>query len=321
MGLRKNIKYWEISLKHPEPVGDEYYISDQIIIEDKTLIQKIERLRDLIISYCVIIDKSKKVAEKILDEIYQIIISIDKIQYMEFIAFWKALDMSFSIFKNLPNQKIILAEILEKYCQRRKKLYDKLGYSNVTVQALYDSGASRKKGSSGIKKVLDLAYKILELKENQHLSTIADIKKYKLGYFLPDQGDKILFKDFCQKFKLKYQFGKVHHGKEPDIVLKRNKHFFIIEAKHIKEAGGAQNKQIVEAIEFIRYSEKSKFIHYLTFMDGVYFNNFIWASHQKNSKVNKQKEDIERYLRTNPSNFFLNTAGLKELFKDLTSLK
>lgn len=120
MGLRKNIKYWEISLKHPEPVGDEYYISDQIIIEDKTLIQKIERLRDLIISYCVIIDKSKKVAEKILDEIYQIIISIDKIQYMEFIAFWKALDMSFSIFKNLPNQKIILAEILEKYCQRRK---------------------------------------------------------------------------------------------------------------------------------------------------------------------------------------------------------
>ena len=91
------------------------------------------------------IEKDEKSASKILDEIHGIIISRDKIQYTEFIAFWKALDMSYSVFKKLPNQKFILEGLLQKYRERRRKLYDRLGYSNVTVQALYDCGASRKK--------------------------------------------------------------------------------------------------------------------------------------------------------------------------------
>ena len=318
MVLKRNIEYWQISLKNPEPAADEYYIFDEVIIEDKELIQKIERLRELIISYCVMLNKDKKAAEKILDEIYELIISIDKIQYTEFIAFWKALDMSFSVFKKLPNQKLILAELLEKYCLRRRQLYDKLGYSNVTVQALYDSGASRKKGTAGIIKVLDLTSKILGLKKDEHLKTIKEVETYNQGYFLPDKGDKRLFKLFCKRFNIAYQFGKDHQGKEPDIVLKIGNHFFIIEAKHIKESGGAQDKQIVETIEFIKYSENSKFIHYLSFMDGVYFNNFIWIPPENSTKVNRQKEDIEKYLKDNPTNFFVNTAGLKEIFKDLS---
>lgn len=159
MVLKRNLEYWQISLKNPEAAVDEYYIFNEVIIEDKELIRKVERLRELIISYCVMLEKDKKAAGEILNEIYEIIISNDKIQYTEFIAFWKALDMSFSVFKKLPNHKIILAELLETYCLRRRQLYEKLGYSNVTVQALYDSGVSRKKGTAGIIKVLDLASK------------------------------------------------------------------------------------------------------------------------------------------------------------------
>ena len=51
MALRENKYYWEESLKHPEPIGDEYYISDDIIVHDKDLIKKIERLRELIIRF------------------------------------------------------------------------------------------------------------------------------------------------------------------------------------------------------------------------------------------------------------------------------
>ena len=105
--------------------------------------------------------------------------------------------MSFSVFKKLPNQKVILAELLEKYCLRRRKLYDKLGYSNITVQALYDSGASRKEGMAGIIKVLNLASKILNLKEEEHLKTIKEVETHSRGYFLTDKGDKKLFKLFC----------------------------------------------------------------------------------------------------------------------------
>mgnify|MGYP001626413985 CR=1 FL=1 len=321
MTLKRNLEYWEISLKNPEPVVDEYYIFDEIIIEDKKLIQKVERLRELIISYCVMLDKDKKAAEKILNEIYEIITSVDKIQYTEFIAFWKALDMSFSVFRKLPNQKVILAELLEKYCSRRRQLYDKLGYSNVTVQALYDSGASRKIGTAGIIKILDLASKILGLKKDEHLKTIEKVKTCNRGYFLPDKEDNRLFELFCKRFNITYQFGKDHQGKKPDIVLKIGDHFFIIEAKHIKESGGAQDKQIDEVIKFIKYSENSEFVHYLSFIDGIYFNNLIWIPPKDSTKINKQKEDIEKYLRDNPNNFFVNTAGLKEIFEDLSKNK
>lgn len=256
-----------------------------------------------------------KILDEILDEIYEIIISMDKIQYTEFIAFWKVLDMSYSIFKKLPNPKFILEGLLQKYCERRRKLYDKVGYSNVTVQALYDSGASRKKGASGIIKLVNLIQKTLG--NIHHVKTISTLRTVPIGYFLPDKGGKYLFEEFCKKFEVQYKFGKDHQGKEPDMVLKVNHYFFIIEAKHIKESGGSQDKQIVETIEFIKYSEDKNDIHYLSFMDGVYFNNFIWVK-DDNNKVGRQKKAIEKYLDENENNFFVNTTGLITLLNDLS---
>ncbi len=323
MNLKTNLEYWHISLQNQEPVIDEYYINDEIIIEDEEFVKKVKRLRELITSYCVIIEKNEKVSTEILDEIYEIIASIDKIQYTEFVAFWKVLDMSFSVFKQLPNQKIILSELLKKYCLHRRELYDECGYSNVIMQALHDSGTSRKKGESGIIKILNLAEEILG--PIKHLEKIKyfDKDEFKLGYFLPDKGDEKIFDSFCEKFKVNYEFGINHQGKRPDIVFKIEDHFFIIEAKHIKESGGAQDKQIVELIEFIKHSEHSKNIHYISFMDGVYFNNFISISFQKsynqnkNQKLHKQKKDIEKHLCNNKNNFFVNTFGLKSIFEDI----
>ncbi len=97
--------------------------------------------------------------------------------------------------------------------------------------------------------------------EIPHIEDVDTLTRYPLGYFQPDKGAKFLFKEFCNKFKIQYEFGKYHQEKEPDMVLKVNYHFFIIEAKHIKEAGGAQDKQIAELIEFIRYSEENKTLH------------------------------------------------------------
>jgi hypothetical protein len=315
MALKENKYYWEISLRNPEPAVDDFYIFDEVIVSDKDLIKKVERLRELIISYCVITEKDKSTAAKILDEIYNIIISIDKIQYTEFVAFWKALDISYSVFKTLPNQKTILNELLQKYCERRRKLYDKLGYSNVTVQALYDSGTSRKKGVSGNDKLISLVLKIVRINV-PHVRNMSELMASSPAYFLPDKGDKALFEEFCKNYKIRYVFGKDHQGKEPDIVFKINNRFFIIEAKHIKESGGAQDKQIVELIEFIKYSEDPDTIHYISFMDGVYFNNFILVKDSNDTKVNRQKKAIEENLIKHKKNFFVNTAGLLSLFED-----
>lgn len=314
MTLKDNFFYWQISLENPEPVQDKYYIFDELIIEDKDLIRKVERLRELIISYCVLLEKKSKVIEDIFKEIYSIIISIDKIQYHEFIAFWKVLDLSYSVFKKLPNKKDILKEILIEYCRRRRRHYDRIGYSNVTVQALYDVGTSRKKGSAANYKIIDM------IKTNFHNSIHAknfhELKSNNIAYCLPDRGDKTLFEVFCKKYNIKYEFGKQHQGKVLDFVLKIGKNIFLIEAKHMKEGGGAQNKQIVEIIDFIKYQEASDNIHYVTFLDGVYFNKFS-KTYIQSSKIKRQKDDIIKNLERNKNNFFVNTIGLKSLFQDL----
>ncbi|GIW23731.1 MAG: hypothetical protein KatS3mg068_2738 [Candidatus Sericytochromatia bacterium] len=319
MVLKENKYYWTVSLNHPEPAADDYYIFDQVIVSDKNLIQKIERLRELIISYCVMIEKDKNSASKILDEIHKIIVSIDKIQYTEFIAFWKAFDMSYSVFKKLPNQKFILEGLLQEYCERRRKLYDKLVYSNVTVQALYDSGSSRKKGTSGIEKIKEIMKSIFG--DIPKANSINDIKRLNLTYLLPDSGDIDLFLKFLDNFNLKFPYGRGKQNKMPDFLLKCGKHILIIEAKHLKEPGGEQNKSMSELIDFIQQNENDPKIHYVSFIDGVYFNLLISppvSRRKKENKIQQQRNDIESSLETYKNNFFVNTAGLKTLLNDLS---
>ncbi len=311
--MKENIYYWTISLNNPERIIDDFYFFDEIIVDNGETIESIQQLRELITCYCVIKKLDKDASAKIVDSILNIIVSVDRIQYTEFIAFWKVLDLSYSIFKKLDNKKQILTELLDKYCERRYKLYDKLGYSNTIVQALYDSGASRKKGDVGIDKVLNILKSVIQ---NPIRATKMNILLgSKIAYFLPDKNDKKLFENFLKSLNIRYKFGSVHQGKRPDIVVKINDKFIIIEAKHIKEKGGAQDKQVLELIEFIKYSEAAHNIHYVSFMDGLYFNNFIFE--QTDNKVIRQKEMIEDLLSKNKNNFFVNTVGLKELLKDI----
>jgi hypothetical protein len=315
--LRQNLDYWEISLKNPEPIIDEYYTFNRLIVQNQNLIQKVERLRELITTYCVLLEIDKQALGKILDEIYTITLH-KNIQYTEFIAFWKTLDLSYSSFGRLPEQdrKLILHKILEEYCEKRRKLYDELGYSNIVVQALYDSGVSRKKGKAGIQKIVNLI--LQKLKSSQIFRTIDELRNQILGYFLPDQ-NKVLFDKFIANYNIEYRFSQTYQGKLPDVVLKAKDHFFIIEAKHINETGGAQDKQIAELISFINQREPSQNIHYVAFLDGLYFNYFI--NPPQGSKLSQQKEDIENCLKRNHSNFFVNTAGFVNLLKDLSEVR
>lgn len=325
MALKSNLEYWEHSLKHPEPIFEEYYVKDNLIVENKDLIEKVERLRELIISYCVVIEKNEETAQEILDEIYNIITLVENINYSEFVAFWNAMDISHSIFEKMDNKKEVLKELLSEYCKRRRKIYDRLGYSNITVQALYDSRSSRKQGNSGGDKLENIVKK-KELLNATHIDNLNDFKNKDCCYFLPDGKDKKLlklFKDFIEKYGLNYEFGKNSQNKVPDMVLKIYDNIFIIEAKHIKEGGGAQDKQMKEIIEFIKYEESNKNIHYTSFIDGIYFNKFIKEidtnenGNTKRNKVQDQIKDIEKHLKNSKNNFFVNTEGFKRLLKDI----
>ncbi len=326
--LRYNFYYWNESLKYKENIFDDSYFINQIIVNDEELISRVEKLRELIVTYCVLKEEqgnTEAVLQKIFNNILNLIESAEQIQYTEFVAFWKTLDISYSTFKDYSNEekKDILKSILELYCENRRKIYDRLGYTNTTVQVLYDAGASRKKGKLGIKKIETLLENILNISNTEYLKVenLKDFEGKKICYLLPDsnKSDKEIFDDFTKRKHLDYRFGREHQNKYPDIVIKICEHYFIIEAKHIKESGGAQDKQIVEIIEFIKYSENVDNIHYVSFLDGIYFNKFISLKDKDNkNKVLSQIRDIENALKYNKNNFFVNTYGLKLLIEDAT---
>ena len=97
----------------------------------------------------------------------------------------------------------MLHKILEEYCEKRRKLYDELAYSNVMVQALYDSGVSRKKGKAGTQKITNLI--LQKLKNSQTFRTIDELKGQILGYFLPDK-NKAFFDEFIENYNIEYRF-------------------------------------------------------------------------------------------------------------------
>jgi hypothetical protein len=110
MPVRENAYYWEYSLEHPEPedLEEEAYIHDQLIVEDPEYLREVNRLRELLTTYCTLSkfsgdrssltqeekytllpfnDKphgnSSAIYEKILQEVDRIIMGVQNIQYTE----------------------------------------------------------------------------------------------------------------------------------------------------------------------------------------------------------------------------------------------
>ena len=310
MVLKENILYWKHSLENKEPLEEECYIFDEIIINEETFIKKVEQLRKLISEFCGSIDI--KLKEKIFNEIYEIIENTENIQHHEFIAFWKVLGTTFSTYKSFTKEKKRerLKQLLLKYCQMRFNEYNNLNYSNITIQALYDKGASRRTGKATNKKIIDI---LNEYYENvQEAKSINEFEEYKISFFrLDTKSGKDLLDDFCEK----HQINQLLSEKSFNITIKIGDHIFLVKTKHMKETGGTQNSKVVELIDFIIYSEESNKIHYITFIDGIFFNRF--SDKLITGKTKSHKESIEKTLKNNNNNFFVNTAGLKSILKDL----
>jgi hypothetical protein len=315
MALKDNIEYWQISLEHPEMPGEDDYIRDIVIIEKEDYCQSVNLLRQLITTYCTLIEINKKSQ---LDEIAKIIDSIicniENIQYTEFISYWKCLDTTYSIYRKLDEGSRLntLKAFLKKYCENRGKLYDRMGYTHVIQQALYDSASARSQSVTGRVKVKRLLNSVVG--EVQVAWSEVDFGKDVLWILFPDE-NKDGFTHLMQQLNVKYQFGKTHQGKLPDVVIKIGESLFVLEAKHVKESGGAQDKQIKELIDFIMQRESNEIpIYYVAFLDGTYFNRFIKP--RNGTKLYNQLQAIEEALRQYKRSYFVNTAGLTALLED-----
>ena len=215
----------------------------------------------------------------------------------------------------MQQRLILLREILQRYCKNRKERYDQLGYTHVIQQALYDSVVSRKQGTAGIQKIRQIIERVEQESQVkiQKAPTVDKLTRLEYGFYPISKKD---FKKLIEEFEITYEFGQKKQAKIPDLVIKIKDRLLILEAKHIKESGSAQNNQIDELIKFISQKEK-ELISYVAFLDGRYFNKFRDTSSA--DKVRRQREAIEKALKDYPNNYFVNTAGLRKLLEDLLS--
>lgn len=193
------------------------------------------------------------------------------------------------------------------------------------IQALIDKTSSRKKGQAGEKKLLGL----LKKKGYVYSEMFDDFMKHgkSVSKFKGDFSLKGVLKNF------NVSIGKESQNKKMDLCIKKGKRIYFLEAKHISISGGAQNKQIKELIDIVKFDINNKNYHQISFLDGVYFNMlFISKNGAKRAfikeqveeeeedvrevlnKIQSQKADILEALKLNKNNYFINTAGFKKLF-------
>ncbi|OGE80568.1 MAG: hypothetical protein A2660_00190 [Candidatus Doudnabacteria bacterium RIFCSPHIGHO2_01_FULL_45_18] len=319
-----NLELFEYSLKNPEPLIDEAYVKSENIIlakygkkPNKLMVTNIELLENIVAYKVALKSGNSKALREAIDNI-RVCLKTTGINYSEFPSFWAVTDVSHSSYKKLSESEQIefLENVLKKYIKHRHPIYSGYGYTHSTLQVGKDAKAHKQSGVLGIKKVCS----ILNKKRFHALGDLSlkNLKAKNLVYISTDKTGKKLFKEIIKQYSISFMWGKKSDDKMPDILFKIKNHFFIVEHKHMKEGGGGQNKQINEVIKFISYSEprSSKRIHYITFLDGLYFN-LLNRTFKKKSKVPTQVANIKKALRQNENNYFVNTAGFKELLEQV----
>jgi len=318
----KNIDLFNLCIENKEPYLDKYYSkkATPIITEDllsqNDLMNASLSILENISAYKIAIDsKNKTMQESILNNILDYL-NIKGINFTEFVSYWAVKDVSYSVYKKtlITNElkKDFLKNILPKYIKERHSLYSKHGYSFSTIQVLNDSKAHKENSSSGKNKVSDIlnSFNFKKLEDN-NLNNFLNKDSI---YIYPDNDGKKIFKDIINYFNINFKWSNKHEGKQTDFLFKKNNKIFIMEHKHMKESGGGQDKQMSEIIDFISYRDKN--VHYISFLDGIYFNLLV-DNKIKSGKPFTQKNDIINILYKNYQNYFVNTYGFIKLLENL----
>jgi len=321
--IENNLNLFEYSLDNREPFIDDYYLKsgNLLISEDPQKPTELMRTNAALIEAITAYNFVKKHGNKaaVLDALEAVLIAVKSrnINYSEFVSFWPVVDISHSIFikMNHKEQLETLENIVEKYIELRHPYYLAYGYSSTTLQVGKDAKAHKESGGLGVHKVAAIlntvGFKHVDADSVEDFIGAGDKK-----YIEADKKGKKLFKKLLTAYDIRFLWSNKKEKKLPDVLIKFKDHIFIVEHKHMKESGGGQDKQINEIISLISFQEKNPKIHYISFLDGIYFNLFA-KKDMNNGKILTQLKNIKKYLDMNPQNYFVNTAGFKKLIDGL----
>lgn len=298
--MKNNLHYFKISQENLENLLDDFYIFDKQNVNLKQYVKNIKNIKDLLITIKTLQDRKEKpaVTEKYFKDLQEILNKFSNCS--EFVCFVNACDNTLEAIKNDIG---LLKKITEKYFQSRT-LNEVV--PEEWVQAILDTNASRRKGKCG------------EIKLKNILVNSGFIELENWEEFFVENKCVVSFsksfnlKNVRKNLKIKIQTKK--QNKTLDLIIKSGNRIFLLEAKHLNVSGGEQDKQISELIEILGLKENNPAISYISFLDGNYSNRIL-NQQVGGSKLETQRAEIAKNLKENPRNFWLNTAGFKELFK------
>jgi hypothetical protein len=300
--ILNNLDYFNISKNNLEPHLDEFYIFINKHPEINQYLYNTNKIKNILITIKTLEHNNEEI--RIIDKYYEELCkNINKYSNTnEFSCFVNACDNSIDSIKD---EIEILKIIVEKYFENRVlNEFTPIEW----IQALIDNNSSRKKGKCGEDKLSS----ILENIGFKRTASLDDLKEKKFSFlrFSSKINLKIIRKEFGLEIKTRTQ------NKNLDLIIKSDKKIFLCEAKHINTSGGGQDKQISELIELLNIKENNKNIHIISFLDGKYSNKILDDSITI-PKILTQRNQIKEFLKNNPNNFWLNTAGFKKLFSNL----
>ena len=317
-----NIELFEYSGQHPVPLIDPYYNKDKIIIPPtkeltNELIQANSKLIELITVFNYLNEEGRDSEDvevmKIVEKVQCILDNVIGINFSAFSQFFMVYNSAYNSYKEYsePKKKQFIYEMLRRYCQERHAMYSSHGYSNAILQVMCDNYSHKRNSKTTIDKIVDT----IEPMGFRRLSGIKSLVDEQKFYFLPDKGDVDIYQRMVRELSLETKALSQEQDKLPDFVLRCNDEYYIGEAKMMKGSGGGQDKQLVEIINFIRYREQNKKVHYVVYFDGEYANMLL-SSERRTPKLQRQYQDIVRCLTANPGNFFVNPDGFLALLTD-----
>jgi hypothetical protein len=308
-----NIKLLQYCIRHPEKFLDYNYM---FVKKDPNL--NCYRERTIEIKELLITIKNIKNKQKSQNTLNQLFIELQQklkkhANYSEFGSFINACD---STVEESINNMGLLKKITYLHLEKRK-------VSDITptewIQAIIDKGSSRKKGQAGENKLI----KILEKKGFVKTKEIKEfVNQNRCVAKFSKRGE---FSNTNIKKTFNILIGKKTQGKSLDLIIKKNKDIFFLEAKHLNTGGGEQNKQVLELIEIVNIKPTGKNYHFVAFLDGIHSNNIFNIGRQLRNKIRQKKEsrktkeqiqyeDIKKALTKNENNYWINTAGFLKLF-------
>lgn len=312
--MLNNVELFNECLDHPAKNVDSVArdtLNKVILPIDDTisteLLSKNSRLLELIISY----SNYKNVGDnshnaEILAEMDECL-RFDGMNYCPFSQYFMVHDVTYDMYLNkLTNEE--KEYIIDCYLEDRHQLYLNRDYSDIIFQVLTDSYSHKRKGAMGVEKLKKICGKFNIQKLNDESQISND-----LYYILPDAGDNRLFNKIIEINHINFDFRTTHQGKMPDALIKIDNTFLVVEHKILKESGGGQDKQMTEIIDFIGWGERG--VHYISFMDGILFNELVNPSER--NKLYRDKQNIYSNLSSCPFNYFVNEYGFNKIITNI----